>query len=365
MATRLHSDRILFLTTLSLVVFGLVMVFSASAVLSSDQYGRAYVFLLRQIAWALAGLAGMLLAMRIDYRHYRHAAVVFPALSVAMALLVLVLFLDRSHQTHRWLIFHSVRLGQPSELAKPVMVIFLAWFLERRTSTINDIMRTLVPACVVVGMIAGLIVVEPDLGTAFTLVFIAGAMFFLAGVRLRYFAALALAAIPLFYFLVVRVPYRWKRVEVFLDPWADPQGKGFQVIQSLIAVGTGGATGLGLMEGKQKLFYLPQPHNDFIFAVIAEELGLIGSLVLVCAFGVILWRGLRASYHAPDLFGRYLAAGLTVMIVGQALINISVVLAMMPNKGIPLPFISYGGSSLLFNLIAMGLLLNVSQHARE
>jgi cell division protein FtsW len=364
MATRLHSDRLLFLLTLGLVVFGLVMVFSASAVLSADQFGTAYIFLLRQTAWAVAGLLVMLVAMRIDYRHYRHAAVVFPALSLALALLVLVLFFDRLHNTHRWFRFGLISF-QPSEFSKPVLALFLAWFLERRAGSVNDFWRTIVPAVVVVTAVAGLIVKEPDLGTGFTLVFVACAMFFLAGVRLRYFAAPLLAAIPAFYLLVMRVPYRWKRIEAFLDPYADPMGKGFHMIQSLIAVGTGGVTGLGLMEGRQKLFYLPEPHTDFIFAVVAEELGLIGALVLVFTFGLIFWRGFRAAYYAPDLFGRYLAGGLTTMIVGQALINISVVVGLMPTKGIPLPFISAGGSSLLFNLLAMGLLLNVSQHARE
>lgn len=362
MAKRLHSDRILFLTALALVAFGLVMVFSASAVLSDEQYGNAYVFLLRQIAWAAAGLVAMLVAMRIDYHRYRHPAFIFLSLSVSLALLVAVLFFDRSHNTHRWFRFGPISF-QPSELAKPVLILFLAWFLERRKTSVNDLLHTLVPAMAVVVAAAGLILKEPDLGTAFTVLFVAGALLFLAGVRLRYFAAPAFAIVPAFYFLVMRVPYRWKRVEAFLDPYADPQGKGFHMIQSLIAVGSGGVTGLGLMEGRQKLFYLPAPHTDFIFANVAEELGLIGAMALVLAFGVVLWRGMRASLRAPDLFGRYLAAGITMMIVGQALINISVVLGMMPTKGIPLPFISSGGSSLLFNLAAMGLLLNVTQHA--
>lgn len=362
MAKRLHSDRILFVTTLALVVFGLVMVFSASAVLSSEQFGSAYTFLLRQLAWATAGLLAMLAIMRIDYRHFRHPAFIFLALSITLALLVAVLFFDRSHNTHRWFRFGPLSF-QPSELSKPVIIIFLAWFLERRIESVNDLLYTLAPAGMVVGLAVGLILKEPDLGTAVALALTSSGLFFLAGLRLRYFGALAVATIPALYLLVLRVPWRRDRVLAFLDPSVDPQGKGFQMIQSLIAVGTGGVAGLGLMEGKQKLFYLPAPHTDFIFAVAAEELGLIGSLAVLAGFGVLLWRGLRASVLAPDLFGRFLAAGLTMMIVGQALINISVVLGMMPTKGIPLPFISYGGSSLLFNLIAMGLLLNISQHA--
>ncbi len=361
MAKRLQSDRILFVTTLALVVFGLVMVFSASAVLSNDRFGNAYMFLARQLAWAAGGLVVMLAVMRIDYRSYRHPAFIFFSLSVTLALLVAVLMFDSSHSTHRWFRWGAFSF-QPSELSKPVLVLFLAWLLERRSPAVNDLLYTLLPAGLVVGAAVVLILKEPDLGTAVAILLTASGLFFLAGLRLRYFAALALAAIPAFYLLIWRVPYRQNRIAGFLDPYADPQGKGFQVIQSLIAVGTGGLTGLGLMEGRQKLFYLPAPHTDFIFAVAAEELGLLGALALVAGFGVLLWRGLRASLRAPDLFGRYLAAGLTIMIVGQALVNISVVLGMMPTKGIPLPFISYGGSSLLFSLLSIGLLLNVTQH---
>ncbi len=362
MAKRLHSDRILFIATLALVAFGLVMVFSASAVLSSDQFGNAYMFLARQLAWAAAGLVAMLAVMRVDYHRYRQPAFIFLTLAVTLALLVAVLFFDRSHNTHRWFRFGPLSF-QPSELAKPVLILFLAWFLERRSDSVNDPLYTLAPAGMVVGLAVALILKEPDLGTAAAILLTAAGLFFLAGMKLRYFAALGAAALPALYLLIFRVSWRRDRVLAFLDPNADPQGKGFQMIQSLIAVGTGGLTGLGLMEGKQKLFYLPAPHTDFIFAVAAEELGLMGALAVIAGFGVLLWRGMRASLYAPDLLGRYLAAGLTMMIVGQALINISVVLGMMPTKGIPLPFISYGGSSLLFNLVAMGLLLNVTQHS--
>ena len=362
MAKRLHSDRILFVTTLTLAAFGLVMVFSASAVLSSEQFGSPYNFLVRQLAWALAGLGAMLAVMRVDYHRYRNPAFIFLSLSVMLILLVVVLFLDRSANTHRWFRFGPLSF-QPSELAKPVLIVFLAWFLELRKDTINDFMHTLLPAGMVIGVSVCLIVVEPDLGTAAAVVLTAGGLLFLAGMHVRYFGALALAAIPVLYVLVFRVAWRRERVLAFLDPQSDPQGKGFQMIQSLIAVSTGGVTGLGLMEGRQKLFYLPAPHTDFIYAVAAEELGMFGAMAILAAFAVLLWRGLRASAMAPDAFGRYLAAGLTMMIVGQALINVSVALGLMPTKGIPLPFISYGGSSLLFNLVAMGLLLNVSQHA--
>ncbi len=362
MAKRLHSDRILFLVTVGLVVFGLVMVFSASAVLSAEQYGSAYTFLLRQLAWAAAGVAAMLGIMRVDYHHFRSPAVVFPLLFLTLFLLGAVLLWSGSHNTHRWFRWGLFSF-QPSELAKPVLILFLAWFLEKRISAVNDLPHTLLPALAVVGVAVLLILKEPDLGTAVSILTITGAMFFIAGLRLRYFAAAFLAALPAFYLLVYRVPYRRNRILAFLDPYEDPQGKGFQMIQSLIAVGTGGVGGAGLMQGKQKLFYLPAPHTDFIFAVVSEELGLIGAGLLVVAFGVFFWRGLRASLHASDAFGRLIAVGISVMIVCQALINVSVVLGLLPTKGIPLPFVSYGGSSLLFNLVAVGILLNVTQHA--
>ena len=362
MPKRLHSDRLLFLTTLALVVFGLVMVFSASAVLSADQFGSAYTFLGRQLAWAVAGVAAMLGLMRVDYHHYRSPAVVFALLFLALFLLAAVLLWDGAHNTHRWFRWGLFSF-QPSELAKPVVIIFLAWFLEKRLRAVNDLFYTVLPALAVVGVAVALILREPDLGTAVTLLMITGAMFFIAGLKLRYYVAALLAALPAFYLLVYRVAYRRNRILAFLDPYEDPQGRGFQMIQSLIAVGTGGLGGAGLMQGKQKLFYLPAPHTDFIFAVVSEELGLVGAGLTLLAFGVFFWRGLRASLRAPDPFGRLLAVGISVMIVCQALINISVVLGLLPTKGLPLPFISYGGSSLLFNLVAMGLLLNVSQHA--
>ena len=362
MAKRLHSDRILFLTTLALVVFGLVMVFSASAVLSAEQSGSAYTFLGRQLAWAVAGVGSLLLVMRVDYHRYRSPLVVFAALFLTLFLLGMVLFGDGAHNTHRWFRWGLFSF-QPSELAKPVLIIFLAWFLEKRLHAVNDLFYTVLPALAVVGVAVGLILWEPDLGTAVVLLLIAAGMFFMAGLRWRYFWAALAAALPALHLLVFRVAYRRNRILAFLDPYDDPQGKGFQIIQSLIAVGTGGLSGVGLMQGKQKLFYLPAPHTDFIFAVVSEELGLLGGGLLVLAFGIFFWRGLAASLGAPDNFGRLLAVGISVMIVCQALINVSVVLGLLPTKGIPLPFVSYGGSSLLFNLVAAGILLNVTQHA--
>ncbi len=368
MAKRLESDKTLFLTTLILVVFGLVMVFSASAVISAEQFGGPYHFLVRQLVWAVAGVAALLMVMRIDYKTYRRETFVFAVLSITLVLLVTVLFGEAWHNTHRWFRWGSYSF-QPSELAKLVMVVFLAWFLDLRLSagkdsveTVNDPLHTLLPILLIVGLTVALIYREPDLGTSVVVALIAAGMLFMAGLRLRYYLGAFLLAFPAFYVMVWRVPYRRARVEVFLDPFKDPLGKGFHMAQSLIAVGTGGLGGAGLMEGKQKLFYLPAPYNDFIYAVVAEELGMIGAMALAAIFGVFLWRGLRAARYAPDTFARLLALGITIMIVCQAMINFSVVLGLVPAKGIPLPFVSYGGSSLLFNLVAVGILLNVTQH---
>ncbi len=360
MAKRVSVDKTLFTVTLLLVFIGLIMVFSASAVVAKERFGSPYYFVVRQLGWALAGLAAMFVAMKVDYRRYRHPAVVFSLLGVTTLLLVLVFFLDRSHNTHRWIKLGALSF-QPSELAKPALILFLAYFLETKSKAMDDWRGTLTPALVPAAILSGLILMQPDLGTALACGAITAVVLFVAGLRLRYYAY-ALAPLPIFfYFFVVRVKWRYERILAFLDPYADPQGRGFHIIQSLIAVGTGGMTGLGLMEGKQKLFYLPEPHTDFIFAVTAEEFGLVGSLVVLTLFAWFLYRAFRAASLTGELFGRYLAAGVAAMIGVQALFNISVVLAMLPTKGIPLPFISYGGSSLFVTLASVGVLLNITQ----
>jgi cell division protein FtsW len=362
MAKRVSVDRWLFTVTMLLVFVGLVMVFSASAVMARDRFGSPYAFLLRQLVWAAAGLVAMVVAMRVDYKRYKHPALVFSFLGITTLFLISVFFLDRSHNTHRWF-----RLGgfsfQPSELAKPVLILFLAYFLEARTKTMDDWRNTLAPAAAPVVVLLGLIVLQPDLGTAIACAGIAACILYVAGMRLRYFGyAFGAALVPL-YFLIFHVSWRRDRILAFLNPYADRQKTGFHIIQSLIAVGTGGVTGTGLMEGKQKLFYLPEPHTDFIFAVTAEELGLVGALFVVTLFAIFLWRGMRASWRTEDVFGRYLAVGITSMVVLQAFINISVVLGMMPTKGIPLPLVSYGGSSLFVTLACVGVLLNITKQA--
>ena len=362
MAKRVSVDRWLFTVTMLLVFLGLVMVFSASAVMARERFGSPYAFLSKQLICAVAGLIAMAITMRLDYRRYKHPALVFSLMGVTTLLLISVFFLDRSHNTHRWIHAGGFSL-QPSELAKPVLILFLAYFLESRLKAIDDVRNTLLPAAAPVLVFLGLIVLQPDLGTAIACAGIAACILYVAGMRIRYFGyAFAASLLPL-YFLIFHVSFRRDRILAFLNPYADRQKAGFHIIQSLIAVGTGGITGTGLMEGKQKLFYLPEPHTDFIFAVTAEELGLVGAVFVVALFAVFLWRGMRVSWRTTDLFGRYLAVGITSMIVLQAFINISVVLGMMPTKGIPLPLVSYGGSSLVVTLACVGVLLNITKQA--
>ncbi len=360
MAKRVGIDKWLFGSTLLLVVIGVVMVFSASAVMAGERFGSPYHFLFRQLGWALAGLAAMAALMNIHYRRWKHPGVVFTLLGVTTLLLVAVFFLDRAHNTHRW-----IRMGamsfQPSELAKPALILFLAFFLADRAKAMADWRHTLLPALIPAALFTILIVFQPDLGTALVCLGITAAILYIAGMRLRYFAYSLVPIVPAFCYLLFFVPWRWARIIAFLFPDRDPQGIGFHIHQSLIAVGTGGVTGLGLMEGKQKLFYLPEPHTDFIFAVISEELGLIGAAFIAILFFIFAWRGFRAALRARDNFGRFLACGITTMIVAQAFFNMSVVLALLPTKGIPLPFISYGGSSLFVMLASVGVLLNITQ----
>lgn len=363
MAKRVGVDKWLFASTLLLVVTGVVMVFSASAVMAGDKFGSPYHFLLRQLGWAVAGLAVMVVIMNFDYRRLKRSIFVFTLLAVTTLMLLAVFFLDSSHNTHRWLRMGSFFSFQPSELAKPALILFLAFFLESRTKSMDDWRHTLLPAAIPVVLFSGLIVKQPDLGTAVVCLVIAAAILYVAGMRLRYFAYALVLILPVLYFLLFHVGWRRDRMLAFINPYADPQGHGFHVIQSLIAVGTGGVTGMGLMEGKQKLFYLPEPHTDFIYAVASEELGFIGALCIVVLFAIFAYRGFRAAMRTQDVFGRYLAAGITTMIVVQAFFNISVVLALLPTKGIPLPFVSYGGSSLFVMLASVGVLLNISQQA--
>ena len=362
MAKTLKSDQTLFLATLLLVGVSIVMVYSASAVVAMERFQQPYLFLTKQTLLAALGLALLWCVMGVDYRIYREPVFLWTCLGVALLCLIAVLFSAPVNNARRW--FSIGGLGiQPSELAKLAAIFFIAALLERRMHRINELGYALLPIGLVVGLLVGLILLEPDFGTSMSLALIAGVMVFAAGLNYRYIFGAALALLPMVAFLAMGADYRRRRILTFLNPWEDPLGDGFQIIQSLIAVGTGGIWGRGLMHGVQKLFYLPEPHTDFIFAVISEELGLIGATLVLLCFCVITWRGIRVALRAPDTFGAFLALGLTTMVAAQAFVNISVVLGLAPTKGIPLPFVSSGGSSLLVNLVGMGVLLNVSQHA--
>jgi cell division protein FtsW len=361
MARKLKSDKLLFLATLLLLGISVVMVYSASAMWAQEKNLPPYHFVSRQIAWSVIGVFLLWVTMRVDYHSYKQPVVIWTAIGMAVCTLALVLFRPKVNGTRRWIGLLGIGL-QPSELAKLAAVLFTAAVLDRRMPRIQDL-RSLLPIAVVSGALAGLILLQPDYGTAITLLLIVGVMIFMAGLPYRYLTGMALATLPVLIIVLIGAPYRVRRIRAFLDPWSDPLGDGFQTIQSLIAVGSGGLAGRGLMAGVQKLFYLPEPHTDFIYAVIGEELGLLGCTAVLLCFCVIAWRGLRATALAPDRFGAFLAIGITMMVTLQALLNISVVLSLVPNKGIPLPFVSSGGSSMLINLVGMGVLLNVSQHA--
>jgi len=368
-ARRLETDRWLFGVTLVLCLMGAVMIFSASAITAQQMYGHSYIFVARQAAWLVMGLLGMFALMKLDYHRLGEPAVVYTVLCVVLVMLVGTFFLDKSHATHRWIKLGPLNL-QPSEMAKLAIILYLAWFLglrRRRETSLEfrkqDFLQTILPAVAPILVCVALIVAQPDLGTSVDVVLIMAAILFVAGLSWKWLAVGAAAGLPALLLLIMNASYRQARLMAFLHPDSDPQGAGFQLLQSLIAVGSGGFTGVGLMESKQKLFYLPEAHTDFIFAVICEELGFLGATIVIALFAMYAWRGLRAAFNAPDGFGRMVALGVTAMVLFQALINFAVVLGMMPTKGIPLPFVSYGGSSLLVMLLATGVLLNISQQA--
>ena len=375
---RLKTDWILFLTILAMVAFGLVMVYSASSAIAELRNGAApYYFAVRQLGWALLSFIVLMYFKRLDYRRLNTPAWAFSGLGIVLGMLVMVYFFG-SH--HRWFRFAGVGSFQPSEFAKPALIVFLAYFLDRRARVIND-RRTLQQAFVAVAMLAGVVVVA-DLGTALVPVITAVIVFWVAGLEKKYMLRAGLVAAALCVAAVISSPYRLQRVIAYVDPnytkieKIDTQGRlrgwiqqsttvhdaSYQALQSKIAVGTGGVLGVGLTQGKQKLMFLPEPDSDFIYATIGEELGLWGATAVLAGFIVILWRGARLFVLARDDFGKYLALGVTVAIVVQAFMNISVVLDMGPTKGFPLPMISLGGSSLLSTLTCLGMLLSVSEH---
>jgi len=377
MAQRLKTDRILFITVIFMVLFGALMVYSASSVVAATTKGSSYYFGIRQLVWVVLSIPLMVLFKNLHYRKLQRPEVAFTSIAVIMMLLVVVYFTGIQH---RWI---RLPIGeiQPSEFAKPALIIFLAYFIAQRAQALNT-RHTLVPAILAVGFLTFWVVVA-DLGTAIVLVLTAAVLFFVAGLEKRYIGVAAIVVLLVCIGAIWQRPYRLGRVIRFVDPqfkivdkidkhgWiraqmkksATTQDTNYQADQAKIAVGSGGPIGVGLMEGRQKLFYLPEAHTDTIYAVIGEEWGLFGTAGVLIGFLVILWRGVRATVLIHDEFGRYLALGITTMLVVQAFFNMSVVLGIFPTKGFPLPMISYGGSSLLVTLTLLGILMNVSEHA--
>jgi cell division protein FtsW len=370
MAKRVGGDKWMYFTTVLLVVVGLAMVYSASAVVAQERYHSPYTFIGKQALWALAGLVAMLFLSHLDYTLYKSPRVIFSALLVSTFLLVLVFFFPSSHNTHRWIRFGDFFTLQPSEIAKPVLVLFLAWFLSTRLNKINQ-WSTLWRASLIPLIFIALVVLEPDLGTALVLSGITVMMLFLAGMAWKFVIGGVCAALPVLLWELFAISWRLTRIQVFerflLQPVCDIKdlkeagAAGYHTCQSLIAVGSGGLAGLGYMDGQQKLFFLPEPYNDFIFANIAEEMGFIGAIVLLALFAFFGYRGLRTAFRSHDSFARLAAFGITMTILLQAFFNISVVIALLPTKGLPLPLISSGGTSLVFTLASIGILLNISR----
>jgi cell division protein FtsW len=361
MAKRVGVDKWLFGTVLLLVLFGLVMVFSASAVMAQEDRGSPYAYLAKQALWVALGMVALFALMQVDYKRYNNYPVVAAAVGLTTMLLVGVFAMRDSHHTHRWFRFGPLFTFQPSEIATPVLVLFLAYFLQTRIHAMDDWKGTILKAALPPLVFVALILREPDLGTALVCAAVTMAMLYLAGMQVKWIGVGMLAASPVLYYMLWMVPWRRARMEIFFNPELDPLGKGYHTMQSLIAVGTGGVFGRGLMEGVQKLYYLPEAHTDFIFANICEELGLIGALAVVALFVMLGYRGLRAAVLSTDPFARFLAFGITTAILIQAFFNISVVLALLPTKGITLPLISSGGTSVFITLASLGVLLNITR----
>jgi cell division protein FtsW len=370
MAKKLRIDWFLFAITAGLALFGAVMVYSASAMISLKETAEnpdgasQFAYFYKQLGFTLAGLAVMYATSKIHYRFYQNRWVVYGILTIAVVLLFAVFGFPAINGAQRWLRFSGMSF-QPSEVAKIALPMFLAYFLTKNESSVGELRETVLPCLLVLALLGGLVFFEPDLGTAIVLCAIFVSVYFAAGARILHFATVGAGLITIGLAALIFAPWRVARIIAFLDPCSaeNAAGAGYQVCQSLYAIGSGGVLGEGFAKGQQKLFYLPYPYSDFIFSVVGEELGLIGTLGVVIAFGFLLWRGARAALNAPDRFGQLLGIGIITGITVQALFNISVVISILPAKGIPLPFISYGGSSIIVTLFAVGILLNISQYA--
>jgi cell division protein FtsW len=361
MARRSYIDWFMFTIAAGLAIFGAIMVYSASAMISlkETQEQSQFAYFYKQLGFTLAGLLVMYATSRVDYHILQNQYVVLGALILTIILLGAVFGFPAINGARRWIRFGGFSL-QPSELTKVVLPIFLAWFLTKNENTVGELKSTVLPCITALVVLAGLVFIEPDLGTTIVLCAIFSAVYFAAGARILHIATVAAAMAVIGLGALIFAPWRVQRILAFLDPYKYADDAAYQVVQSLYAIGSGGVFGEGFAKGQQKLFYLPYPYSDFIFSVVGEELGLVGTLAVVLAFGLLLWRGARAAIRAPDRFGMLLGIGITTGIIVQALFNISVVTSILPAKGIPLPFISYGGSSVLVTLFAVGILLNIS-----
>ena len=355
-------DRGVLLIVLLLLGFGLAIVFSASAVISRELYGSQSRIFLRQLLYVLLGFTALVVTLRLDYHFYQRPGFVYGLLTLTMILLLAVLLLPEARGTHRFIRWGSLSF-QPSELAKLAVIFFTSYHVVSRREEFQSLWGGLLPCLAVLGATVSLVLMGSDLGTAVCIAATGGFLLYISGLRYRYILTLALAAVPIVYLLIVRVPYRLERVLAFLNPLQDPYGIGYQTRQSLISVGSGGWTGLGFAEGKQQLFFLPEPHTDFIFAVVGEELGFLGCGLLLILFALFFWRGVRISLRADTPFGTLVGLGIVCMIVLQAFANMSVAVSLLPTKGMPLPFVSFGGSSMLVMLTGVGILLNISRHS--
>ncbi len=361
---RATPDFILLIVTLALLTVGLIMVYSASAVWADYKFSDSFFFAKRQLLFAGVGVIAMLLIMNIDYWTWRKWSKPIIIICFIMLILVLIPGIGVERNGSRSWIGVGAFSVQPSEFMKLAMIAYLAKFLSENQKKITSFRKGLMPSLVLVFTAFGMIMLQPDLGTGTVMVGTCIAMIFVAGARISHFVILGLIGVAGFVGLVLSAPYRIKRITSFLNPWEDPLGSGFQIIQSLYAIGPGGLFGLGLGQSRQKFFYLPEPQTDFIFAILAEELGFIGGSLVLLLFSLLLWRGIRIALGAPDLYGSFLAVGIIAMVAIQVMINIGVVTGLMPVTGITLPFLSYGGSSLTLMLMAIGVLLNISRYAK-
>ena len=365
MARTLRSDKGLFLAVLFLVCVSAVMVSSASAAAALQNNWHILRYLFKQSTWVIAGFLLMAVTMKINYRGYQQPFVVWAGLGIiAVSLLIVLVAAPEINGSKRWFGVGGIGV-QPSEFAKLALVLFLADLMARRMDKVNDLTAVVVPVGMVLGCLVGLTLLQPDLGTSAFLVMLAVVMIFAAGLHYRYLLGVAACGLPALAALILMSPRRAERIErimMWINPWSDAAGGGFQIIQSFIAIGSGGVTGRGFMQGLQKIGFLPESNTDFIYAVIGEEFGLLGTTLVLLAFVIIAWRGYRVATTMPDTYGAFLALGLTTLLAAQALANISVVIGVLPNKGLPLPFVSAGGSSMFVSMLAVGMLLNLSQH---